>query len=542
MRARALYLLAQITGSESKYVNLALKDFNTDLRITGLRIAREHKLDVIPYLTKLIHDPSPQVRRECAIALRHNQSPEAPKLWAALAQQHDGKDRWYLEALGIGADRQGDKFFDAWHAVVGDHWNTDAGRDVIWRSRATNALPLLAKIILSHDASEDERPRYFRAFDFINSPGKDGTLVEMLFATFNASRPPAYPVPVRNAIALETLKRMKNVNLETDPVLKAAFLNAVEAVRKSTDFIDLVRDFHLQGNNGNLLDLILDDPDEPSSAEAMKLVLDSRDLRLLSDCLRIPKAAPGLVEALGNTRDGRIVPLLWPLLTNVGTKVAVRRQVIHALSETQKGAADLLQLAQDGGLPADLKLTATTELNQISWPELKAKAAQLLPLPQARNAEPLPPVSELLQKRGDATRGAQVFLRPEVNCINCHRVNDMGVDFGPGLSEIGDKLGKDALYEAILDPSAGIAFGYEAWQLELKSGDEAYGIIVSETADELTIKDVKAISTHIKKSNIAKRQQLKTSIMPADLQKAMSTQDLVDLVEYLSSLKKAAKK
>ena len=132
-----------------------------------------------------------------------------------------------------------------------------------------------------------------------------------------------------------------------------------------------------------------------------------------------------------------------------------------------------------------------------------------------------------------------MFTRPEVGCINCHRVNSKGVDLGPALSEIGAKLGKDALYEAILDPSAGIEFGFEAWQLELKSGDEAYGIIVSETADDLTIKDAKAIPTRIKKSDIAKRQQMKLSMMPTGLQQTMSTQDLVDLVEYLSSLKKA---
>ena len=140
---------------------------------------------------------------------------------------------------------------------------------------------------------------------------------------------------------------------------------------------------------------------------------------------------------------------------------------------------------------------------------------------------------------GDAQKGAQVFARPEVGCINCHRINEKGADVGPALSEIGNKLGKDALYEAILDPSAGIAFGYEAWQIDLKSGDEAYGIIVSETADELVLKDAKAISTRIKKSDIAKRQQSKISLMPAGLQLTMSTQDLVDLVEYLSSLKKA---
>jgi len=103
-------------------------------------------------------------------------------------------------------------------------------------------------------------------------------------------------------------------------------------------------------------------------------------------------------------------------------------------------------------------------------------------------------------------------------------------------------LGKDALYEAILDPSAGISFGYEAWQLTLKSGDEAYGLIVSDTADEVAVKAVGGIVTRYPKSDIVKREQMKLSIMPAGLQQAMTPQELVDLVEYLSSLTKAGVK
>ena len=138
-------------------------------------------------------------------------------------------------------------------------------------------------------------------------------------------------------------------------------------------------------------------------------------------------------------------------------------------------------------------------------------------------------------------RGAEVFARSTVGCINCHQVNGKGTDFGPNLSEIGTKLGKDALYEAILDPSAGISFGFEAWQIELKSGDEAYGLIVSDTTEEIAVKTQAGIVTRYKKSEVAKREQQKLSIMPAGLQQTMSPEDLVDLVEYLSSLKKAVK-
>ena len=138
----------------------------------------------------------------------------------------------------------------------------------------------------------------------------------------------------------------------------------------------------------------------------------------------------------------------------------------------------------------------------------------------------------------DPVRGAEVFARPTVGCINCHQVNGNGTDFGPNLSEIGTKLGKDAIYESILDPSAGISFGFEAWSIELKNGDENFGLITSETNDEISLKSQNGITTKYKKSDIAKRQKQTLSIMPAGLQLTMSTEDLVNLVEYLSSLKK----
>jgi putative heme-binding domain-containing protein len=117
-------------------------------------------------------------------------------------------------------------------------------------------------------------------------------------------------------------------------------------------------------------------------------------------------------------------------------------------------------------------------------------------------------------------------------------VRGRGTELGPNLSEIGTKLGKDALYEAILDPSRGISFGFEAVTVTLKNGDEAYGLFASETADEVVVKGVGGIVTRIKKAEIASRQVSKLSLMPAGLQAAMTAQELVDLVEYLSSLKK----
>ena len=182
MRARALHLLARIPGREAHYVDLALKESNPDLRITGLRIARQVKLDLIPLVQRLAHDSSAAVRRECAIALRHNHSPEAPKLWAELASQHDGQDRWYLEALGIGADKQWDSFLDAWLSKVGEHWDSPPGRDIVWRSRGKKTPSLLVKIIGDKNLTAKDREHYFRSLDFVEGPEKEAALVELLTA------------------------------------------------------------------------------------------------------------------------------------------------------------------------------------------------------------------------------------------------------------------------------------------------------------------------------------------------------------------------
>ena len=121
------------------------------------------------------------MRRECAIALRHHKSPDAPALWADLAAQYDGQDRWYLESLGIGADRQWDAYLAAYLKKTGDNWITPAGRDIIWRSRAKQTPAWLAKIIKSDATKETEQPRYFRAFDFLAaSPEKEAALKSIL--------------------------------------------------------------------------------------------------------------------------------------------------------------------------------------------------------------------------------------------------------------------------------------------------------------------------------------------------------------------------
>jgi len=120
------------------------------------------------------------VRRECAVSLHRVATPEAAELWAELALQHDGKDRWYLEALGIGEKGNEAACFNAWLKKVGDAWNAPAGSDLVWRSRAPEAAGLLVKLVLDSKVPESEHPRFMRALDFHSGKAKEAALATLL--------------------------------------------------------------------------------------------------------------------------------------------------------------------------------------------------------------------------------------------------------------------------------------------------------------------------------------------------------------------------
>ena len=64
------------------------------------------------------------------------------------------------------------------------------------------------------------------------------------------------------------------------------------------------------------------------------------------------------------------------------------------------------------------------------------------------------------------------------------------------------------------------------------------GIVRSETNDELVLALPGGATNKFNKHEITKREKLPTSMMPSGLNQALSQRDLVDLVEYLASLKK----
>ena len=157
---------------------------------------------------------------------------------------------------------------------------------------------------------------------------------------------------------------------------------------------------------------------------------------------------------------------------------------------------------------------------------------------KTKDGKKLPSIDDLAKLEGDAKAGAEVFRNAQAaNCIKCHQVGDEGQMIGPPLTVIGSKLNKAQFYEAILYPSAAIEMGYETWVVKSKEGEVYSGLKVEDTPDHITIKDTDGKYHDLDRDKIAKMVKQTISLMPEGLNEAMTQKELVNLVEYLMTLK-----
>jgi putative heme-binding domain-containing protein len=136
-------------------------------------------------------------------------------------------------------------------------------------------------------------------------------------------------------------------------------------------------------------------------------------------------------------------------------------------------------------------------------------------------------------KGGDAKNGKVVFKRV---CINCHRVGPEGADLGPELTLVGKKLPPLKLLESILEPNAEVDPKYLSTLVVTDEGKSFTGLLVSENDEALVIFDGKEKKT-IPLDSIDERVQLKQSSMPEGLAATISPPELLDVIEYLKSLR-----
>lgn len=522
--ARALWLGAKIPAKASTYIAHALADKEPEIRMQGIRMARYVASDrLTDYVAKTVNDPSAQVRREAAIALKYVGTGAAAKLWADLAGQHQAGDRWELEALGIGAEQFPDLYFDAWKSKVGDNWDSPAGTEIVWRVNAKATVPLLVDLIKDKSVPPEKLPSYFRGFHFKENPKKNKMLLSLLTLEH----------PQSKSIRAYTVGQLDGEFVNSSPKNIRAVKKVLPTIEGTPEWLMAVKKLQIKGQEKPLFRLVVSDADVELRKEAAAMLFNVGGGKLVADHFRSDAAnAPKLqlMDILGSVNDEAAIDFLEKSLLENQFSTPIMRKVVESLGNSGEGQHKLYDLLKAGKLNEEYKTTAVLKL-MTSWDaEIKKNAPKYLATGGKDNTD----IAALEKLEGDPEAGRSVYA---TYCASCHLADGTGTDFGPSLSDIGNKLSQSFLYSSIVYPSAGINFGYEGYSVKLKDGASLAGYILDRTENGITLKMMGATIKEIPRKDIDNLEPMDRSLMPEGLDKVMIQEELVDLVAYLETLK-----
>ncbi len=158
--------------------------------------------------------------------------------------------------------------------------------------------------------------------------------------------------------------------------------------------------------------------------------------------------------------------------------------------------------------------------------------------PSGRPAEPGTDVERrmaLVDGPADPAAGERVFYHPSgPGCFRCHQIDGRGGRVGPDLSTLATATDRRRLVESIVAPSREIAPQFVTWQVARNDGMVFTGVLLETTPDgTIILGDQEGRRIAVKPDEIADRKPQKTSIMPDNLVRTMTVQELRDLLAFL---------
>jgi putative membrane-bound dehydrogenase-like protein len=170
-------------------------------------------------------------------------------------------------------------------------------------------------------------------------------------------------------------------------------------------------------------------------------------------------------------------------------------------------------------------------------PSVQERIAELESLVNVDAAAQRKHIEELLPlvAKGDVRRGHAVYYNSKAACAACHRLGHAGGTTAPELTHVGKTRTERDLLESILYPSLSFVRSYEPVLITTQEGKVINGVIQDENANEYVVATGPDQSVRVPRADVDEIQPSTVSIMPAGLDKQLTTQELADLVAFLKS-------
>jgi putative membrane-bound dehydrogenase-like protein len=494
-RAHALWTLDGLHALTSSLVEQALKDGSADVREQALRLSEGH-LSGSPALRQAVlaraDDPAPRVRFQLALTLGALDGPDATAALARLLAR-DGADPWVQTAALSSAAR--------------------TAPDLL--TTLTRHAPFLAA---PHAAAV-----LARLATVIGAQADDAALAHVFRQLGEQPDSAAWPVAVLDGLGqgLQNSRRpLRRLWDQPPPALAEAVRGVLPLFRRAA--------------------AIAADPkrDVPERATALRR-LGYGPFDVAADALAAalgpqnpPELQAAAVRALAAQDHPRVAELLLAHWDSYGP--TVRREAVEALCARPARLAKLLDAVEAKSVaPAQLEAARRAQLLRHSNATLRKRAQALLAnvgSPDRRKV--VEEYRSILDLPTDTARGKAVFQK---NCITCHKLGDEGHDVGPDLRAVLGTKTPEALLVDILDPNREVDPRYVNYQVMTTGGRVITGLLAVETPASVTLRRADQAEDTILRSQIESMQATTQSLMPEELEKHLSKQDLADLIAYLRS-------
>lgn len=331
----------------------------------------------------------------------------------------------------------------------------------------------------------------------------------------------------RKSVA-DKLKRQLPVLLRLAPDAvreEAARAAGVYRVKAATSALyDLVKDQSRSGPTRAAALVALEALDSAKLAEMARIAADDANRELRQAGFRVlaklePRTAVRLLETVAHS---------GPLRD--------RQNALEVLATVKTAAADEVLGKLFGELMAG-KLPQTIELELLEAvavrEPLRERAARYA---ASRGTAPAAKYRQAL-RGGHQDRGNDIFYNNiRTTCVRCHTTSGKGGRPGPDLQDVGSRLTREQLLEALVDPGKRIADGFGTCVVEMKDGAVHSGVVksASETHVRLELEDGNVLE--LSKPDVEFMSN-PTSAMPP-VAGLLTTREIRDLVEFLASLEK----
>ncbi len=536
LKARALWLIGGIKGAGERLVLEALRDEEANLRILALRVLRAQGAEITGVIEPLLSDPSPQVRRAVAVALQNTTPAKSLPALVKLCKGYDGHDRWYLEALGLGARGKENQIYARLREAYPAEWNSLLGQ-FIWEFRPSDSLSYLLSRLKEKGLTLQQRSEVLRCLSVLPSLEAGKAVAKLMLSPSTSSR------LVKEAFSVLSRQLFSQwIDLRQHPGALLAVEAAFESPELRAQALEVAGDWGHPAFGSRILALAKSgDESEELRRRAIRALGRTRHELHIPELERLSLQGPlslrlaairALAEIGGSGLHDRFKAVVLSREPN-----EVRAEAVRILARTDQGCSLLLDFEVSGELPSELRSIVSRLTLARRSPEIRSRAKKLLPPPLSYNRSPLPTVEELLERSGDPDRGQIVFQNPSgPKCISCHSLGEDRWSAGPDLAFIADKLGKDALLDSILNPSVGIAPEYYVWIFETRSAGEVTGILTEDTPRGVELVTGDGGKLRLQNSDILSRRRSYLSLMPEDLVNTMTEEQLVDLLTFLEGL------